>query len=109
MPPNFPDIVGFKIYKDNEGSLLDTINDPNVRQYRIPSSSGSTPTITNAFVTAFNIRGVESNAVQVQGSSATEAGAPPEPAPPVSSSASGTTGIDTGFGGGGAGGNKLPR
>lgn len=110
LPPNFKDVVGFKIYKDTEGSLLDTIADPNARQYFVPSSSGSAPPVTNAFITAYNAKGAESNPVQAQGSAAVEAGAPPDPSPPSGSAASGSTGVSTGIGGGLSGsGNKLPR
>lgn len=96
-------IVGYKIYKDNEGSLLDSVYDPNVRQYPVPASSGSTPPSVNIFVSSFTKRD-ESIKVQVQGAATAEAGAPADPKPPADSAASGTTGPRLGIDGSSDGG-----
>ena len=98
-PENPQGIVGWKVYRDSEGSLLATINDPNVRQYEVPASSGSTPPTTNIFVSSFTQAGVESQAVQVQGTALAESGAPPDPSPPAGSPSSGDTGTSSDSGG----------
>jgi hypothetical protein len=92
-------LVGFKIYTDNENSLLDTLYDPNVRQYNVPASSGSTPPTKNVFISAFS-KNSESVKVQIQVHATAEAGAPTDPAPPPGSAASGTTGAKFPFDGG---------
>lgn len=92
LPDDRADIKGYKVYTGTERSLLDTIKDGNVRQYQIPASSGSTPTTTNVFISAFNLAGIESKKVQVQGTATAEAGAPSDPPPPAGSPASGDTG-----------------
>lgn len=84
-------IIGYKIYKDNENQLFDTITDPNVRQYSVPATAGSTPPVVNVFVSSFTKQD-ESNPVQVQGSATAESGAPADPTPPTDSGASGSTG-----------------
>lgn len=84
-------IVGYKIYTANEGQLLDTLNDPNVRQYTVPASSGSTPPGVNIFVSSITKRS-ESTKTQIQGTAKTEAGAPTNASPPPGSAASGQTG-----------------
>lgn len=102
MPPAFADIAGFRIYKDSENSLLDTIYDSNVRQYKIPLSSGAAPPVTNVFISAFNVRGKESGPVQAQVSATAEASAPSDPSPPSGSAADpiAPTGRSTVIGGG---------
>lgn len=84
-------IAGYKVYTANEDQLLDTINDPNVRQYNVPASSGATPSVMNVFISSFSAQR-ESALVQIQGSATAESGAPSDPAPPTNSGASGTTG-----------------
>lgn len=92
-------IVGYKFYVDSETSLLDTVNDPNVRQYSIPSSAGATPPTRNVFISSFT-KNNESVKVQIQVKATAEAGAPVDPTPPPGSAASGTTGKTLGFDGG---------
>lgn len=99
MPTVFADIIGWKIYTGNENAQLDSIYDPNVRQYSVPASSGSSPPVINIFVSSFS-KTSESTRVQVQGSATAEAGAPSDPAPPAGSSASGDTGVTAGIDGG---------
>lgn len=97
-PIQSDDIVGWKIYTNNENALLDSIYDPNVRQYSIPASSGTTPPVINIFVSSISKRS-ESTKVQVQGSATAETGAPSDPAPPAGSAASGDTGKKASFDG----------
>jgi hypothetical protein len=92
-------IVGYKIYTDNENSLLDTLYDPNVRQYSVPASAGSSPPTKNVFISAFS-KNSESVKVQIQGKASVEAGAPTDPTVPPASAASGTTGGKLPFDGG---------
>jgi hypothetical protein len=84
-------IVGYKIYTENENSLLDTLSDPNVRQYSVPASAGSSPPTKNIFISSFS-KNNESVKVQIQGKASVEAGAPTDPSVPAGSAASGTTG-----------------
>jgi hypothetical protein len=84
-------IIGYRIYTENELSLLATINDSSVRQYGVPASAGSSPPTKNIFVSSFSQRG-ESVQVQIQGKASVEAGAPSDPSVPAGSAASGTTG-----------------
>lgn len=92
-------IVGYKIYTNNEGSLLDTLYDPNVRQYSAPASAGSSPPTKNIFISSFS-KNSESVKVQIQGKASVEAGAPADPSVPPGSAASGTTGKKIAFDGG---------
>lgn len=89
-------IVGYKVYTDNEGSLLDTLNDPNVRQYSVPASAGASPPTKNIFISSFS-KNNESVKAQIQGKATAEAGAPTDPSVPAGSAASGTTGKNLGF------------
>jgi hypothetical protein len=92
-------ILGYKIYKDTESQLLDTLNDPNVRQYSVPSSAGSSPPTINIFISSFTKRD-ESQKVQVQGAATAESGAPTDPSVPTDSGASGKTGASIDLDGG---------
>jgi hypothetical protein len=103
-------IAGYKIYTDNEGQLLDTVTDPNVRQYNVPASAGSTPSVMNIFVSSFTNQ-QESMQAQIKGSASVEAGAPADPSPPSGSGASGNGPTIGGGGikipGGSAGGGRT--
>lgn len=92
-------ILGYKIYTANENQLLDTVTDPNVRQYSVPASAGSSPPTINIFVSSFTKRD-ESQKVQVQGAATAESGAPSDPPPPTDSGATGNTGKTIDFDGG---------
>ncbi|HVI40013.1 MAG TPA: hypothetical protein VM577_05080 [Anaerovoracaceae bacterium] len=94
-------IIGYKIYTENENSLLATISDPNVRQYNVEASSGSAPPTKNIFISSFT-KSSESTKLQIQGKAIAEAGAPSDPTVPPSSAASGTTGGSLGIDGTGA-------
>src|SRR5579883_1187670 len=50
-PIKFNEVAGWRIYRDNEGNLVDTILDPNSRQYRpkLPAN-----TATAFYVSAIN-------------------------------------------------------
>lgn len=98
-PESMNEIIGYRIYTVNENALLDSIYDPNVRQYSVPTSSGATPPVINIFISSFSKRD-ESAKVQVQGSATAEAGAPSDPPPPAGSAASGDTGKSVGVDGG---------
>ena len=92
-------IIGYRIYTDNESSLLATLYDPNVRQYSVAASAGSSPPTKNIFVSSFS-KNNESVKVQIQGKASAEAGAPTDPSVPPSSAASGNTGASLGLDGG---------
>jgi hypothetical protein len=76
------DIAGYRIYKDDEQSLFCEIKDPSTTQHFVESSAGSTPPVTNFFVSSINKLGQESPLVQVQSQSKVEAGAPTMPGTP---------------------------
>lgn len=97
------DIAGWRVYKDDEQSLFAEIKDPNTTQHFIETTAGSTPPVTNIFVSSFNKLGAESPLVQIQGSALVEANAPKMPGTP-------NTYGKTYTGGGGGGsrrGNQL--
>jgi hypothetical protein len=91
------DIAGWRIYKDDEMKLFADLKDPRTTQHFIETTSGTTPPVTNIFVSAVNAMGVESAKVQAQGAATAEAGAPTMPATPPTY----TTPFDRGSGGGG--------
>lgn len=76
------DIAGWRIYKDTEDSHFADILDPNTTQHFIEATAGSTPPVTNIFVSAINSLNVESPKVQVQSSAIVEASAPTMPSTP---------------------------
>jgi hypothetical protein len=76
------DIAGWRIYKDTEANLFAELHDPNTTQHFIDSTAGSTPPVTNIFVSSINKLGVESPLVPATGSAITEAGAPTLPSTP---------------------------
>jgi hypothetical protein len=76
------DINGWRIYKDTEDSHFADILDPNTTQHFIEATAGSTPPVTNIFVSAINALGVESPKVQAQSTAIVEAGAPSMPSTP---------------------------
>jgi len=77
------DIAGWRLYKDTEDSHFADILDPNTQQHFIEATSGSTPPVTNIFVSAINQLGIESPKVQAQSTAITEAGAPSMPSTPT--------------------------
>lgn len=76
------DIAGWRLYKDTEDSHFADILDPNTQQHFIESTAGSTPPVTNIFVSSINQLGVESPKVQAQSTATVEAGAPSMPSTP---------------------------
>jgi hypothetical protein len=61
-PAKATDIALWRIYRDNENNLVDSIPDPNARQYR-PKLPASTPTAF--YVSSVNSAGRESIKVQI--------------------------------------------
>lgn len=55
-PQKFADITGWRIYRDNENNLIDTLLDPSARQYR--------PKLPAAKTTAFYVSSI--NALQIE-------------------------------------------
>ncbi len=76
------DIAGWRIYKDNEQSLFAEIHEPGTTQHFIDATAGTTPPVTNFFVSSINKLGVESPLVQVQSTALVEASAPVMPSTP---------------------------
>src|SRR5262249_52711313 len=76
------DIAGWRLYKDDENSHFADILDPNTQQHFIESTAGSTPPVTNIFVSSINQLGFESAKVQAQSTATVEAGAPTMPGTP---------------------------
>lgn len=95
LPAGFnTDIQRWRIYKDNEFNLYAEVADRGIRQYFVETTAGSTPPVTNIFVSSMNPLGYESPKVQAQGQAAVEAGAPalPPSTPPSGSTGGGYTG-----------------
>jgi hypothetical protein len=92
FPPIYKDIVGWNIYKGTESQKLDTIKDPNTRQYAVDCSAGAAPPTVNIYISSVNALGIESQKVQVQGKATAEAGAPMDPSPLPGTAASGDAG-----------------
>lgn len=61
-PQKMGDISAWRVYKDNENNLIDTITDVGTRQYK-PKLPASTPTAF--YVSAINPLGIESIKVQI--------------------------------------------
>ncbi len=99
------DIAGFRIYKDDESNLFVELRDPNTRQHVVDATAGSSPPVTNVFISSINKLGEESPLVQVQGAALTEAGAPSFPGSPGTYGG----GFGGGTGGGGTGGGGGQR
>lgn len=78
------DIAGWRIYKDNESSLFAEIKDPATTQHFVDATAGSTPPVTNFFVSSINKTGVESGKVQIKASAISESSAPTMPSTPPS-------------------------
>jgi hypothetical protein len=96
LPAGFSsDIQRWRVYKDDENTLYAEINDRGTRQCFVEATSGATPPVVNLFVSSLNSLGMESQKVQIQGQSATEAAAPAMP------------GVPPGYNSGGAGGGDL--
>ncbi len=95
LPAGFnTDIFRWRVYKDDENNLYADIADRGIRQCFVETSAGSSPPVTNIFVSSINSLGYESQKVQAQGQSAVEAGAPvlPPSTPPTGGSGGGYTG-----------------
>lgn len=106
LPANNSDVIkGFRIYRDTENNLHQTIQDSGIRQFFVPLSSGATPPVTNCFVSSISASGAESAKVPVQVVAIAEAGAPAIPPPPPGYTQEGSGGGDTTqYGGATAGG-----
>lgn len=92
------DIQRWRIYKDNESTLYAEIMDRGTRQHFIEATSGTTPPVTNFFVSSLNSLGVESQRVQAQASASVEAGAPSMPSSPPGYTDGGAGGGNRGTG-----------
>lgn len=93
------DIVGWRIYKDDETKLFADLKDANTTQHFIEATSGTTPPVTNIFVSAVSNLG-ESAKVQAQGAATVEAGAPAMPSTPPTYTTPYTGGAGSRTGGG---------
>jgi hypothetical protein len=97
-PVAFSDIVGWRVYKNDESTLYSDIRDRGTRQCMVETTAGSTPPTTNLFVSSVNAFGIESPKVQTQGKAAIEAGAPAMPGVPPGYNQGGAGGGNTGSG-----------
>jgi hypothetical protein len=97
LPAGFnSDIQRWRIYKNDENTLYSEVNDRGTRQCFIEATAGTSPPVTNVFVSSVNALGVESQKVQVQGVSAVESGAPSMPSVPPGYNQAGSGGGNTG-------------
>lgn len=112
LPASDSDVIrGYRIYRDTENNLHETIQDAGIRQFYVTLSSGVTPPVTNFFVSAITASGAESQKVPVQAVAIAEAGAPAVPPPPPGYTQEGSGGGDqTQYGGASTGGGRFnPR
>lgn len=84
------DIQRWRVYKGDESSLYQEINDRGIRQCVVDATAGSSPPTTNIFVSSVNSIGQESVKVQAQGTATPETGAPTVSVAPLAN-----TGIST--------------
>lgn len=76
LPTSFSDIVKWRIYKDTEVNMITELSDRGTRQVTIELTSGTTPPVTNIFVTSVNAAGRESIPAHIQAQATAETGAP---------------------------------
>lgn len=95
-PGRTEDIAGWRVYKDDESSLFAEIRDPGTTQHFIEATAGTTPPVTNVFVSSINKLNQESPRVQVQGAALAETGAPSMPSTPPTYTNNYTGGAGTG-------------
>lgn len=91
LPVVYSDIVGWRIYKDDEASLFTEIRDRGIRQKFIESTAGATPPQVNIFISSINALGVESAKVQGHGAATAEAAAPTMPSASTNSTGTNTS------------------
>jgi hypothetical protein len=97
LPAGFnTDIQRWRVYKNDESTLYAEINDRGTRQCFVEATAGSSPPVTNIFVSSLNSLGAESQKVQIQGTASVEAGAPAMPTVPPGYNQAGSGGGDTG-------------
>jgi len=82
LPQVFFDIIGWRVYKNDENTLFHELRDRGNRQLFVECTSGTTPPTTNFFVSSINALGRESRKVQAQGKATAETGAPSIPSTP---------------------------
>lgn len=102
------DIFGWRIYKDDESTLMIELHDRGSKQHFVECTSGSTPPVTNFFISSINAFGAESRKIQVQGTASVESGAPSFPSSPPGYSQGGASGGTGGGTGGRTRGGDLP-
>jgi len=90
LPANSTDIQRWRVFKDDESSLYSEINDRGIRQCLVQADAGSSPPVTNVFVSSVNSIGSESVKVQAQGKATAEASAPATATVPLAN-----TGVST--------------
>jgi hypothetical protein len=93
------EIVGWRIFKDNESTLYAEIRDSRTRQHFIETTAGTTPPVVNIFVASINQLGTQSVQVAAQGSALAETGAPAMPTVPPGYNDSGGGGLRNSGGG----------
>ena len=94
-PADVSEVAGYRIYKDDETKLFAELRDPSTVQHFIETTAGTTPPVTNLFVSTFSKLGLESPKIQIQGAALSETGAPSMPSTPPDY----TTGYNPKFGG----------
>jgi hypothetical protein len=105
LPPagQSSDIVGWRIYKDDETKLFADLKDASTTQHFIEATAGTTPPVTNIFVSSVSNLG-ESPKVQAQSAAIAETGAPTMPVTPPTYTTPYTRIV---VGGGGSGARRL--
>jgi hypothetical protein len=96
LPAGFSgDIQRWRVYKNDESTLYQEVNDRGTRQCFVECTAGDAPPVVNVFVSSVNALGIESQKVQAQGQAAIETSVPPMPNVPVGYNDGGSGGGDT--------------
>lgn len=98
LPPVYWDIVGWRVYKNDESTLYHEIRDRGTRQMFVESTAATTSPMTNFFVSALNGLAKESKKIQVIKAALNEPGAPVMPGVPPGYNQGGSGGGNTGGG-----------
>lgn len=95
---NYQDIVGWRVYKNDENTLYHDLADRGVRKLFVEATAATVSPKFNMFVSSLNGLGKESPKIQIQGAAANESGAPTMPGVPPGYNSGGAGGGDTGTG-----------
>jgi len=82
LPATYFDVVGWRIYKNDENTLYHELRDRGTRQIFVESTAATVSPTINIFISSLNALGTESPKVQVQSAALSEPNAPGMPGVP---------------------------